>query len=153
MTRKLFLLPAVVFLAGVSTFESNAQTSRKAVSGAEVTGIFRSYFTGKFKGSANEIKILALGRGRLKMSFDLIYPYVDGGGDLTANMGEAAGEAEIVGDTATFTSDEYGECKITIKFVKPGTIRVSQDGADCGFGFNVTATGTYKKVSSAKPKF
>ncbi|HQU86613.1 MAG TPA: hypothetical protein PKY59_26010, partial [Pyrinomonadaceae bacterium] len=72
-----------------------------------------------------------------------------------ANMGQAEGEAEIVGDTATYTSSEFGECKIVIKFVKAGTIDVSQETseAECGFGFNVSADGIYKKVSSAKPKF
>lgn len=155
MIRKLLLLSSAIFLTLIFSFESNAQASRKAVSGAEVTGTFRSYFKGKFKGSSNEIQILALGKGKLKVRFDLIYPFVDGNGDLNANMGQAEGEAEIVGDTATYTNAEYGDCKITFKFVKVGTIRVSQesDGSGCGFGFNVSANGTYKKVSSAKPKF
>lgn len=155
MTRKLFLLFFTVFLTLIFSFDSKSQTSRKAVSGAEVTGTFRSYFKGKFKGSSNEIQIIALGKGKLKIRFDLIYPFVDGNGDLNANMGQAEGEAEIVGDRATYTNAEYGDCKITIKFVKSGTITVTQesDSSDCGFGFNVSADGTYKKVSSAKPKF
>lgn len=155
MTGKLFLLFFTVFSTLIFTFDADAQTSRKAVSGAEVTGTFRSYFKGKFKGSSNEIQILALGKGKLKVRLDLIYPYIDRGGDMTANMGQSEGEADIVGDTATYTDNEYGECKITIKFVKAGLIKVTQEGepSGCGFGFNVSATGTYKKVSGAKPKF
>ena len=43
---------------------------------------------------------------------------------------------------------------ITIKFLKPGTIRVDQEGASaCGFGHNVTAAGTYTRSSRVKPNF
>ena len=131
----------------------NAQT-RQSVSASEVNGTFRDYFEGKYKGSFNEIKILALGKGKLRVAFQLIYPHTDGNGELTANTGEADGTATIEGDTAVFSPDENGQCKITIKFVKRGTIRVMQKGdSECGFGFNVNSAGTYKKSSSAKPKF
>src|SRR4051794_36279254 len=123
MTKRLLLLMCVfafslLFLCASRT---SAQT-RKSVSAAEVNGTFRSYFGGKFKGSYNEIKILALGKGKLKVSFELTYPHVDGTGELSANTGSAEGTAEISGDTAVYSSSELGECKITIKFVKPGTI-------------------------------
>lgn len=132
-----------------------AAQSRNAVGAAEVNGTFRQYFSGKFKGSRNEIKILALGKGRLRVSFDLLYPYLLSTGERSANVGSAEGEATIEGDTAIYTSEENGQCKITIKFVKAGTIEVTQNGTDaeCGFGFNVNAGGTYKKSSGAKPKF
>lgn len=155
MSKRFFvwMFAAAVCLLFISVENVSAQ-SRKAVSGAEVNGTFRDNFGGSVKGFHNEIKILALGQGKLKVSFDLVYPYRDSSGQMTANMGTGEGEALIVGDTATYSSSEFGECKITIKFVKPGTIKVS-DGTDsaCGFGFNVTPNGTYKKVSSAKPKF
>lgn len=153
MPKKFFSLLCLVMLSAIIAVASNAQT-RNSVSASEVNGTFRSYFKGKFKGSFNEIKILALGKGKLRVSFGLTYPYVDGTGELSANVGEAQGEATIEGDTAVYTDDEYGPCKITIKFVKPGEIRVTQEeeNAGCGFGMNVTAEGTYKKSSSAKPK-
>lgn len=143
---------------GVSMFflsSENISAQRKAVSGKEVTGTFRYNFTGKFKGNSNEIKISALGGGKVKVQFDLIYPFVAGNGELSANVGQAVGEASIEGDTAVYSTSEDGICKIVIKFVKAGQIEVSQEqeGAGCGFGFNVSANGTYKKISSAKPKF
>lgn len=148
------MLAAAFSLLFVFTGNSVAQ-NRKAVGAAEVNGTFRDYFTGKNKGSYNEIKILALGKGKLKVSFELIYPYQTASGEATANMGSAEGEAMIEGDTAVYSSSEFGECRITIKFVKPGQIKVTQSGTDaqCGFGFNVSADGTYKKTSGAKPKF
>ena len=98
---------------------------------------------------------MALGKGKLRVAFDLTYPFINGMGELMANVGIADGTATIDGDTAVFSPDENGRCKITIKFVKRGTIEITQSGAvgECGFGFNVTADGIYKKASSAKPKF
>ncbi len=156
MTKRLSLLICILafsllFAAAGKTF---AQT-RKSVSAAEMNGTFRSFFGGKAKGSYDEVKILALGKGRLRISFELVYPYIDGTGGQSANMGEADGTATIEGDTAVYSSDEFGQCRITVKFVKPGEIKITQSGSDseCGFGHNVTADGTYKKTSSAKPKF
>ena len=68
-----------------------------------------------------------------------------------ANEGQGSGTARIEGDTAVFKPDgAEDECKITLKFAS-GKLVVTQTGI-CGFGFNVTAEGTYKKVSSKKPK-
>lgn len=133
---------------------SMAQNSRNSVSAAEATGTFRMEFTGKYKGTANEIEILPLGKGKLKVSFDLVYPYFGGDNILTVNMGQAQGEATIAADQAVYVNNEYGACRITIKFVKPGTIKVvDENGSACGFGHNVSAAGTYKRTSKMKPKF
>ncbi|MBX7054590.1 MAG: hypothetical protein K1X36_06510 [Pyrinomonadaceae bacterium] len=144
---------AAVLIAGTSN--TSAQGSRSSVSGAEVTGTFRMNFKGKFSQQSNDIKIMALGRGKLRVAFDLVYPYTLPDGEISVNMGSLDGEATIAADTAIYSSDEFGPCKITIKFVKPGTIKVTQDGtdSDCGFGHNVWASGTYRKVSGKKPKF
>ena len=150
--KRLLIFASLIFLfSGIQTFAQD----RQSVSAAEVNGTFRSYFKGKFKGSYNEIKILALGKGKLRVSFELIYPFIDNAGEESANLGTADGTATIEGDTAIFTSEELDDCRITITFVKPGTIEVEQDetGGTCGFGYNVNASGTYKKSSAGKPKF
>lgn len=134
----------------------SAQKSRPSVSGSEVTGTFKMSFIGKkYKDLSNDLLIQALGRGRLRIAFDLIYPFTLPDGEVSVNMGQLDGEASIKGDTAVYESDEFGPCKITIKFVRPGEVKVTQDGADadCGFGHRVIAAGTYKKVSGKKPKF
>lgn len=132
-------------------------SSRKAVSAEEVTGTFRMNFDGEFKDSFNEILILALGDNKLKVAFNLIYPtrYGNKKDEVTANAGQMIVEAPIKGDTAVYSSTKDGKCEITIKFVKSGEIEVTQEqeGAGCGFGFNVTAEGTYKKTGGAKPDF
>src|SRR4051812_45891856 len=104
MTRKLTLLmPVFIFSLLFVCAQQMAAQTRKSVGAAEVNGTFRSYFSGKFKSSFDEIQILALGGGKLKVSFELLYPFVDGTGELSANMGEAQGEAIIDGDTAVYT--------------------------------------------------
>lgn len=150
--KKLLMLAVLILL--LAKIDAHAQ-NRESVSAAEVNGTFRSYFGGKLKGNYSEIKILALGKGKLRVAFELTYPYFDADGALSAHSGSASGTAQIVGDTAIYSSDEYGPCRITIEFIKPGTIKVAQSGGDaeCGFGHNVSADGTYKKSNRAKPKF
>jgi len=155
VTKQIKAILGLAIAAGLFGGTILGQAARKSVSGAEVTGTFRSQFTGKFKGNYNEIRILALGRGKLRVSLDLTYPFVDGTGQLDANSGQIEGEATIEADTAMFTGGDSGECRIRIKFVRAGMIKVDQQGEStgCGFGFNVSADGTYRKVSGAKPKF
>lgn len=155
MSKKLLFAIFVFGISFLAASTENVSAQRKSVSGKEVTGTFRYAFTGKYKGSSNEITIQALGGGKLKIGFDLTYPFIDGTGEMNANVGQAVGTATIEGDTAIYETTEDGNCKIVIKFVSPGVIKVTQeqDGAGCGFGFNVSANGTYKKVSSSKPKF
>ncbi len=155
MRKQLFCLVfALAVMMTVST-AAVAQTSRKSVSAAEVNGTFKMNFKGNFRKFANEIKILALGKGKIRVAMDLVYPYTLKNGEFSVNMGSLDTEASIAGDTAVYDSDEFGACKITIKFIRPGNINVTQDGSDgnCGFGHNVFATGTYKKVSGRKPIF
>lgn len=144
---KLFNFIGLLVLAlFVLSVPSEAQ-KRKSVSAAEVNGTFRAR-------GGNEFKILALGNNKLKVAFSGLYAYKTASGEATANTGEAEGEAEINGDTAVFKPEGFEEnCTITLRFVKPGRLEVAQEGYQCGFGFNVSADGNYRKISSRKPKF
>lgn len=114
----------------------------KIVTAAQVNGVYRYY--------QSEFRILALGRNKLKVQFDGIYITQAG----SPNMGSATGEASIEGNVATFKPEETQRCEITLVFL-PNKLRVTQEGSDaeCGFGHNVYATGTYRKIKSGKPKF
>lgn len=106
---------------------------------------------GTWKYRDNEFKIWSLGQQKLQIEFSGTYQYQSPQGP-TANEGQGTGIARIEGDTAIFKPEgAEDECKITLKFVH-GKLVVTQDGT-CGFGFNVRADGTYKKISSKKPKF
>lgn len=144
---------AVLFLMAAA-IAVTAQKSRASVPSSEVNGTFRMTFKGKYKNYSSEIRMLATGGGKLRVGMDLSYPHPGPNGKIAVNTGAFDDQFSIKGDVGSYASQD-GKCKFTIKFVKPGTIKVTQDGSDsdCGFGNNVTAAGTYIKVSSRKPKF
>ena len=106
---------------------------------------------GTWKTKIGEFKIWALGQQRLQIEFFGTYEYQSPQGP-TANEGQGSGIARIEGNTAIFKPEgAEDDCKITLKFTS-GKLVATQTGI-CGFGHNVSADGTYKKVSSKKPKF
>lgn len=130
--------PAPVPSTVVPRFDPKPMT----VTAAQVNGVYRYY--------KSEFRVLALGQNKLKVQFDGIYMTVS----KSPNMGSASGEATIEENVATFIPPDTQACKITMRFL-PGKLIVNQEGSDfeCGFGHNVYATGTYKKIRSGKPKF
>lgn len=117
----------------------------RIVTAAQANGTYRS--------GSNEIKILALGNNKLKIQMRLTYEYKVPAGPM-ANVGSAIGEATIENDSATFRPPDTEDCTITIKFLPGNRIRVSEDHMlNCGWGFNVSSDGTYRKVRAGKPKF
>ena len=132
-----------VLCLAAASFVTTRADSDKSVTAAQVNG------TWKTKGA--EFKIWALGQQCLKIKFSGTYKYETPQGP-TANEGEGSGVATIEGDTAIFKPEgAEEECQITLKFTG-GKLVVTQTGI-CGFGHNVSAAGTYKKVSARKPKF
>src|SRR5207253_9108307 len=140
--NRFVLLIIVCALAGFSIFANTPPQNQKVVTAAQANGVYRYY--------DNEFRILALGHGKLKVQFDGIYHTMA----KSVNMGYAGGEATIEGNIATFKPSDTERCEITLVFLA-GKLKVMQSGsdADCGFGHNVNATGTYKKIRSGKPKF
>jgi hypothetical protein len=133
-----------IFLGLVLWFIALTANGQKDVTATQING------TWKYR--ENEFKIWALGQQRLQIEFVGIFEYKTGSGERTANTGEGSGIACIEGDTAVFKpEDAEDECKIMLKFTGEKLV-VTQTGI-CEFGFNVRADGTYKKVSSKKPKF
>ena len=123
-----------------------------AISGAAASSeVTAAQVNGTWKMKGGEFKIWALGQQRLQIEFSGTYEYQSPQGP-TANEGQGSGIARIEGDTAVFKPEgAEDECRITLKFTR-GKLVVTQTGT-CGFGNNVSAEGTYKKVSSNKPKF
>ena len=131
MKTRTFLL----CFAAASIATSHAD-SDKSVTAAQENG------TWKTKGG--EFKIWALGKQRLQVEFSGVYEYKTPQGPM-ANEGEGSGVATIEGDTAIFKPEGAEEdCQITSKF-SGGKLVVTQTGI-CGFGHNVSAEGTYKKI-------
>jgi hypothetical protein len=137
----LFALTIVCALL-TSAQEPNPIPRLRSVTAAQINGLYRY--------GRNEFRILALGQNKLKVQFN--GEWMTRGG--YPNIGEAMGEATIEGNVATFIPGDTTGCKITMTFLK-NKMRVEQEGldADCGFGHNVVATGTYRRVKAGKPKF
>jgi hypothetical protein len=115
------------------------------------TNVTADQVNGTWKTKGGEFKIWALGKQRLQIEFSGVYEYDTPQGP-TASEGEGSGFATIEGDTAIFKPEgAEEECQITLKFTG-GKLVVTQTGI-CGFGHNVSAAGTYEKVSTRKPKF
>ncbi len=121
---------------------TSAQSPQRKVTPAQINGVY--------KDGRNDFRVLALGHNKLQVQFNGewmtrgCYP----------NLGEAIGEAIIEGNVATFIPGDTTRCKITMTFF-PNRMKVIQEGldADCGFGHNVIATGTYRRVKAGKPKW
>lgn len=142
MTKVTRLLPVLALL---TAFGPSATGQTRVVTAHEANGTYR--------GGRNEIRILALGHNKLRVSFELTYEYKTPAGP-SANEGVADGEATIEKDIAVFHPPDFAACTITIKFLKGSRIKVTQSGdsADCGFGNNVRADGIYRKRISKPPK-
>jgi hypothetical protein len=136
------ILLMLLCLSAAFTLTVRADTD-KSVTAAQVNGTWKT--------KSGEFKILALGKQRLQVEFSGVYEYKTPQGPM-ANEGEGSGIATIKGETAIFKPEgAEEECRITLKFTG-AKLFVTQTGI-CGFGHNVSAEGTYRKVSSKKPKF
>ena len=132
-----------VLCLATATFVTTQADSDTSVTAAQVNGTWKTKY--------GEFKVWALGKQRLQIEFSGVYEYKTPQGP-TANEGEASGIATIEGDTAIFKPEgAEEECQITLKFTGSKLV-VTQTGI-CGFGHNVSAAGTYKKLSARKPKF
>jgi hypothetical protein len=137
----------MVTMCGLSTAAQSSRppapsAKQQIVTAAQANGVYRYY--------QSEFRILALGHNKLKVQFDGVYPTLA----KSVNLGYAMGEATIDGNVAVFKPPDFQQCTITIVFL-PGKLKVTQDGSDfdCGFGHNVNAAGTYRKIRGGKPKF
>jgi hypothetical protein len=138
--RVIFISELCLAAASIVTMQAGGD---KSVTAAQVNGTWQR--------KSGEFKVWALGQQRLQIEFSGVYEYKTPEGP-SANTGEGSSIATIEGDSAIFKPEgAEQECRITLKFTG-GKLLVTQTGI-CGFGHNVTAVGTYKKVSAKKPKF
>jgi hypothetical protein len=133
----------IALLGSVFSAPQGQERKSRAVTAAQINGVY--------KYMRNDFRVLALGHNKLKVQFN--GEWMTRGG--YPNIGEAIGEATIVGKVATFIPGDTSKCKITMTFLANNKMVVKQEGfdADCGFGHNVMASGTYRRVKAGKPKF
>jgi hypothetical protein len=137
---KAYLVACSLLLASSLTI---GQSNPRSVTATQINGLY-TY-------RRNDFRVLSLGHNKLKVQFN--GEWMTRGG--YPNIGEAIGEAIIIGNVATFVPGDTTKCKITMTFLPHNQMVVQQDGfdADCGFGHNVMATGAYRRVKAGKPGF
>lgn len=149
MTKAILIFIYLIVFVGsagaqepVVNSKAGAQKPRRVVTAEQINGLYRD--------GRNDFRILALGHHKLKVQFN--GEWMTRGG--YPNIGEAIGEADINGNVATFIPGDTTNCKIIMTFLTK-RMQVEQEGtdADCGFGHNVMATGTYRRVKGGKPRF
>lgn len=103
----------------------------------DVTGTYKM----KDRGAAGVVLVQQTTNGRIKFYINATY---------RTNTGELSGEVPLSGDATNYVDKEL-DCTLSFNFM-PGSLVLNQDGS-CGMGLNVSAAGTYKRVSSNPPKF
>ena len=138
----LLVAAVIVSSSGIGSAKTTVSAQNRRVTAAQINGIYKS--------GRNDFRVLALGHHKLKVQFNGEWMTRAG----YPNMGEAIGEATIEGNVATFIPGDTTKCKITMTFLRNKMI-VEQQGldADCGFGHNVMASGTYRRVKAGKPRW
>jgi hypothetical protein len=135
------LCGALLPVHALESARASLPINQTIVTAAQVNGTWRN--------GRNEFRIWALGGQRLQVEFSGVSEFPPG----VSHVGEDSGIARIEGDTATFGPQPEGveECSITMRFTR-GRLVVTQNGR-CGYGHNVSAEGTYRRVSASRPRF
>jgi hypothetical protein len=108
-------------------------------------------FNGTWESPGGELKLWAVDDGRVRVEFRGRYEYESPAGPMV-NVGTAAGAATVDENTATFRPDgAEPDCAITMR-VADEALDVRETGS-CGFGLNVTAAGTYRRIDTDQPAF
>ena len=100
--------------------------------------------TGTYKmkqGGAAGLVLVQQANGRIKFYINATY---------RMNTGELSGEIPLTGNAASYVDKEL-DCTLSFNFLS-GSLVLNQNGS-CGMGLNVSAAGTYERVSGASPKF
>jgi hypothetical protein len=142
------------FLAIVLLLSSSALAQRVSLSSKEVMGTYVQRIPGF--DNINKVRVTPLGKHRLWVDFNFVRMIDQGNGHL----GSISGYAKIRGDSATFSQsidrwdDRTSMCTIGMKFLKHGVLILSDEYGvwdSCAFGYGVSGSGRYKKISSKRP--
>jgi hypothetical protein len=107
-------------------------------------------FNGTWSAKSGELKLWTLDPDRLQVEFNGQYEYQSAAGPMV-NVGSGEGVASVDNDAATFRPEGAEDCVITLRLA--GEQLEASEKGQCGFGLNVTATGTYQRVNRARPAF
>ncbi|MEO8900115.1 MAG: hypothetical protein ABI627_01205 [Polyangiaceae bacterium] len=135
MRRTAISLLGTFLILGLAPREGLADAA-VPITAARVNGVYQA--------AENKLSLLSLGRGKVRVEFDL---------NNMAAAGYALGDATLAADTLTYTEPPNGpSCKTLIKLLPEGQLDVGVY-ADCAFGPHTGASGSYRKLKGGVPKF
>ncbi len=138
-TMILNAVPSACFAKDAKDPVSSKPTAPANVTGTYVTG------TGDL---ANRLRVSQLKNGHIWFFLNAYHTFHDSTGESSANMGSAQGNIPLKGSTALWKAPD-GPGKLALTFSnKKCTIKQEGSDADCSFGHNVNASGSYTKISS-----
>ena len=144
-----YLLLAFLLPAFVSSFSAQSPVTVKPPGPLSDRILTASELNGTYTYRRNTFKVLAIDHNKIKVQFH--GEWMTRGG--YPNTGDALGEAKFEGNVAVFIPKGTTDCKITMSFLT-NRVEVQQEGeGDCGFGHNVVATGTYRRIKGGAPRF
>jgi hypothetical protein len=137
--------PSVSISSDAPAQENKPPTSNKPSERLKVTGSYSA----NSKSAPNSMEVLELPDGKIKLH--ILALWVSHYNPENVHNGELQSVVDLLGNTAVYKDDH---CSITLKFTRSVVVvKQADEAGDCDFGANVTASGTYRKVSSRKPKF
>jgi len=141
MKKKIATIILLLSILGITT----EQTFTRNAAPLNVTGHYRL----RQEEFHNRLDVLQLPGGKIK--FQLVALWVSHNNPENIHNGELRGELTLRNGVATFSD---GNCRVTMKFsANKVVVTEGEEIDDCGFGANVTAAGSYRKIDSKKPKF
>jgi hypothetical protein len=135
----------VLLLVFFTLTTSQAQTPQSSPRNTSLTGLYRT----RDPQIRNTLEVLELANGKIK--FHLLALWISPYNRQNVHNGELQAIVTVSRGIAVYTSEN---CKVTIRFLSDKAIVTQpQELGDCDFGANVTATGSYRKLNSRRPKF
>jgi len=137
------ILSLLLVLLALTT--SRAQAPQKPPRNASLTGLYRT----RDPQVRNTLEVLELANGKIK--FHLLALWISPYNRENVHNGELQATVTVSRGIALYEDEN---CKVTIRFVSDKAfVTQAQELGDCDFGANVTATGSYRKLNSRRPKF
>jgi hypothetical protein len=142
---KLKLSPLLLLLFVSAVVSGQAPSATKPKPRISLTG----HYVMRREEFRNRLNVQQLPDGKVK--FDLLALWVSHYNPENVHNGQLQGMVRLEKGVAVYEADD---CKLRMEFL-PTRVRIMQSDevGDCGFGANVTATGSYRKIDGRKPKF
>ncbi len=136
----------------VDSRNSTAQSNLRRVNQARGQVLWPATPAGKYvqyagRGAWQTIVVMPASSGKIEFCFSGLW--WGGGAKGPSGTGNLRATVPLHENRAEYSSNEFGSCRISLEF-SADELEATQtgSGSDCGFGHNVTASGTFERISA-----